>query len=103
MKHKWQKTQDGKINNWAYSEGYSNGPKCVECGYEFCEHCNPEEYDSECPGRAGLKIYLAYKTRQGNTLGIRWYYRRLYIGIWFLAVVFDFNGLFPACAEVKEE
>jgi hypothetical protein len=103
MKHKWQRLPNGEINKWAISGEYCNGPECVECGYTFCEHCHPEEYDSECPGREGFKIYLAHKIWQGNTLGIHWRHRKLHIGIWFFGIVFDFNGLFPACAEVKEE
>jgi hypothetical protein len=103
MKHKWQRLPNGEINKWAVSWGYCNGPECVECGYSFCENCYPNEYDSECPGREGLKIYFAYKIRQGNTLGIHWCHRILHIGIWFFAIIFDFNGLFPACTEVKED
>jgi hypothetical protein len=103
MKHKWQKTTDGKINEWAVSGGYCNGPKCVECGYSFCEHCNPNGYNSECPGRKGFEIYITDNFLQGNMLGIRWNDKKLFIGFWFFNIVFSFTGLFPACAEVKEE
>lgn len=32
-----------KINGSAFNEGYHNGPKCKNCGFEFCEHCFLEE------------------------------------------------------------
>ena len=102
-KHKWQKLPDGTINNWADSGGFCNGPRCVECGRTFCEHCHPEEYDSECPGRAGFRVYKADKLWNGRLLGIRWDSKRLFIGIWFITITFDFSGLFPYCSEVKEE
>lgn len=56
-KHLWR-TNDGgytsnkndpNLNNFAFEMGFGNGPECVLCGYWFCEHCHPEEYDSECP------------------------------------------------------
>lgn len=55
--HLW-KTYDGQgtvnkndpnIDICAYSSGdVHNGPVCINCGYGFCHHCHPEEYDSEC-------------------------------------------------------
>ena len=32
-------------------EGYHNGPKCIDCGFEFCYHCDREgKYIPPCPG-----------------------------------------------------
>ena len=56
-KHLWR-TNDGgytsdkndlNFNNFVYDVGFHNGPGCILCGLSFCEHCQPEEYDSECP------------------------------------------------------
>jgi hypothetical protein len=105
MKHKWQKTSDGKINTWASYGEYCNGPRCIECGYTFCEHCYPKGYDEECPGRAGFKIYrdnLTYNWH-GKLLGFRWDSKCFYVGFWFITIVFDFSGLFPYCEEVKND
>lgn len=33
---------------------YHNGPKCKTCGFEFCHHCNPEAYNTEC-GTSSMK------------------------------------------------
>ena len=30
------------------SSDYHNGPKCVNCGFEFCEHCSPEGWNTKC-------------------------------------------------------
>ena len=30
---------DGKIDSFAYSDGYHNGPSCSACGMEWCHHC----------------------------------------------------------------
>ena len=100
-KHKWQKLSNGNINDFAYSFGYCNGPMCVECGYYFCEHCKPEGYDSECPGRRGFRVYLDIKSYK--MLGFRWGNKKFIIGFWFINIIFDFNGLFPACAEVEDD
>jgi len=105
MKHKWQKLGNGEINDFAMSEGFHNGPVCVECGFHFCEHCQPEERESECPGRAGFQVYRDNKTYNwnGKLLGIRWKDKCLFVGIWFITICFDFSGLFPYCEEVKDE
>lgn len=31
---------------------YHNGPKCKDCGFEFCEHCNPEGFETECGAKS---------------------------------------------------
>jgi hypothetical protein len=101
-KHKWQKRPDGEINHFANYMEPHNGPTCVECGHSFCEHCQPEEWDSECPGREGFKIRLLKSNRyDGKTLGIRWSGKALQFWFVFWAVSFDFSGLFPFCAEVE--
>lgn len=49
-KHKWIK--EGRIIDIFAAENlgsdYHNGPRCKVCGFEFCHHCNPEGYDTEC-------------------------------------------------------
>ena len=37
--HKWKK-KDGRIDIFAYEDGYCNGPVCSVCGYGFCHHCH---------------------------------------------------------------
>lgn len=46
-KHSWKKDFDGKIDIFAYSKGFCNGPRCVICGEGFCHHCNPNVYEEE--------------------------------------------------------
>lgn len=46
-RHKWME-EDGKIDEFAYSSGYCNGPMCERCYYSFCEHCNPDGWEEEC-------------------------------------------------------
>jgi hypothetical protein len=101
-KHKWQKHKDGSINNFAVYGDFHNGPVCVECGHSFCEHCHPEEWDSECPGREGFKIHLLKSNSyDGKTLGIKWVHKALQLWLVFWAISFDFSGLFPHCEEVE--
>jgi hypothetical protein len=103
-KHKWQKLPDGEVNGSAMSEGFHHGPICVECGHYFCVHCQSEEWDSECPGRAGFKVRLLKSSVfEGKILGVRWYRKALQFWFVFWAVSFDFSGLFPYCAEVEED
>lgn len=38
--HSWILNEDGSIDIWAYESGnYCNGPRCKNCGYGFCHHC----------------------------------------------------------------
>jgi len=50
--HKWIKhSYDSETDIFAAENmpsDYHNGPKCSECGFEFCHHCNPEGYDTKC-------------------------------------------------------
>jgi hypothetical protein len=39
---KYSKKEKTEPCSYAYSEGYHNGYKCKECGFEFCHHCNNE-------------------------------------------------------------
>lgn len=46
--HRW--VSEGKfIDTFAAScDGYHNGPKCENCGFEFCRHCNPDAWETPC-------------------------------------------------------
>ena len=35
------------INVFAYEYGHHNGPRCKNCGYYFCQHCNSDGWDKE--------------------------------------------------------
>lgn len=52
--HVWQTDEDGAVDNGAFDiEGETmghNGPRCIACGFFFCEHCRPDWWQSECPG-----------------------------------------------------
>lgn len=103
-KHKWQKLPNGEINTFAMSGGYCNGPVCVECGHSFCQHCRPEEWESECPGRQGFRIRLIKADwHHGYSLGIKWEEKALQFWFVFWVVSFDFSGLFPYCKEIEED
>ena len=48
-RHAWERTPDGKIDYFAYSVGFHNGPYCTRCHDSFCVHCNPDGLnDSPC-------------------------------------------------------
>jgi hypothetical protein len=103
MKHKWQKLEDGSINHLGDFGDFHNGPVCVECGHSFCEHCHPEEWDSECPGREGFKIrFLKFSSYDGLTIGIRWHRKALQFCFFFWTISFDFSGIFAYCDEVEK-
>ena len=66
-KHDWYLNEDGDIDVWQLDEGFHNGPRCRSCGYTFCEHCNPDGYNSmcvrdwhECP-RCGTEVRSTQK------------------------------------------
>jgi hypothetical protein len=103
-KHKWQKLPNGSINHFAEYGEFHKGPICVECGHSFCEHCQPEEWESECPGREGFKLRItkSYKY-DGFCLGIMWRHKSLQFCFIFWVISFDFSGLFPYCKEIREE
>lgn len=38
--HVWQKNEyDDKVDIMAMCYDFHNGPKCINCGYDFCHHC----------------------------------------------------------------
>lgn len=43
-KHKWQRDEDGEIDDWSWDYEYCNGVTCKRCGKQVCVHCNPN-YD----------------------------------------------------------
>ena len=48
-KHRWKQNSRGDIDYFAGVDvGYHNGPLCVKCGFSFCEHCDPDGYETEC-------------------------------------------------------
>jgi len=103
MKHKWQKLKSGEINNSALSEGYHNGPVCVECGHSFCEHCQPEEWESECLGRPGFKFRIRFEPFN-FVVGFFWNHPCKVFALRIfpmVTLIFDFSGLFPYCEEIK--
>ena len=54
-KHTWKRLPNGEIDDNAMDKPINNeydcnGPKCIICGFSFCEHCNPYGYfDNSCP------------------------------------------------------
>lgn len=46
--HKWRLTDDGRMDEFAYSYAYCNGPVCKRCHHSFCIHCNPDGYKEPC-------------------------------------------------------
>lgn len=47
--HEWFKDEDGRIDKWAMSFDFHNGPMCSRCYKTFCVHCedNYEEIINE--------------------------------------------------------
>ena len=47
--HDWITDEDGKIDEWAMSYEYHNGPVCKRCYHSFCIHCEPNGFnDGPC-------------------------------------------------------
>jgi hypothetical protein len=47
--HILYRTSDGTIDMFKYTAGDKhNGPKCLVCEEEWCQHCNPEKMNEEC-------------------------------------------------------
>jgi hypothetical protein len=103
-KHKWKRLRSGEIDEFAVEGGFCNGPICVECGHSFCEHCQPEEWDSECPGRPGFEFRTGFNPLNWM-VGVCWNRRgkTLILFILCFSLFFDFSGLFPYCEEVRED
>jgi len=49
MGHVWETNDNGAVDAFAMSAGDHNGPRCVVCGYSFCEHCQDMPSES-CTG-----------------------------------------------------
>jgi hypothetical protein len=95
MKHDFKKRSDGTIDRMADFGGDHNGPKCKICGTTFCEHCNPEMYDEECPGKPGFKFHVKTKYMHQRGLGVFYQYKTISIFLVLVEFVFDFSGMFP--------
>ena len=47
--HDWETDEDGKIDEWAMSYEFHNGPMCKRCYHSFCIHCEPNGFnDGPC-------------------------------------------------------
>lgn len=47
--HDWKTDEDGKIDEWAMSYEFHNGPMCKRCYHSFCIHCEPNGFnDGPC-------------------------------------------------------
>lgn len=46
--HTLEMDEDGKVNAFALCYGFHNGPRCVTCGEDWCEHC--EGVIGKCSG-----------------------------------------------------
>lgn len=47
--HDWETDEDGKIDEWAMSYEFHNGPICKRCYHSFCIHCEPNGFnDGPC-------------------------------------------------------
>ncbi|MCP4113804.1 MAG: hypothetical protein GY737_00080 [Desulfobacteraceae bacterium] len=47
--HVWEQEEDyEEVNFFAYNIDFHNGPRCVNCGYEFCHHCIDNENMKPC-------------------------------------------------------
>jgi len=46
--HDWERTEDGRIDEFAFGVDYHNGPVCKRCQYSFCMHCNPDGWNKPC-------------------------------------------------------
>lgn len=51
-----------EVDNFAYSNGYHNGPECILCNLVFCEHCN-NEVPRDCTAKREV-----FETGSGNIL-----------------------------------
>jgi hypothetical protein len=45
--HDWETDEDGKIDEWAMSYEYHNGPMCKRCYHSFCIHCEPNGWNDK--------------------------------------------------------
>lgn len=47
-KHNWRKDENGKIDLFAWENGFCNGPICEQCGETPCANCDPDYDDEKC-------------------------------------------------------
>lgn len=66
MKHIWIKCDTRPDIFAAENLGneYHNGPKCERCGFEFCQHCNPKGWKTNC----GSKPLKGDDSKLDNTM-----------------------------------
>lgn len=41
-RHAWARNSVGKIDYFAFENGFHNGPRCTRCSHSFCENCEPD-------------------------------------------------------------
>ena len=46
--HRWELNSRGEVDEFAFSEGYHNGPVCVKCEQHFCIHCEGKAMGKDC-------------------------------------------------------
>jgi hypothetical protein len=47
--HTWRTRSDGiTVHDFAYDDENHNGPRCVTCGFYFCEHCHNFVCPQDC-------------------------------------------------------
>ena len=60
-KHNWKMCSytsiPDEIDTFAFESGFHNGPECEDCGFNFCEHCSPEGWNTKC-GTESIDIYI---------------------------------------------
>jgi hypothetical protein len=58
--HIWEKWEDGTVDMMAMSIEFHNGPRCINCGDEYCEHCVGTDVDkvAQCVPRKKSNINL---------------------------------------------
>lgn len=47
--HNWAKNEDGSIDEFAWEQGYHNGPVCQNCYYSYCINCDEAEEVDKVP------------------------------------------------------
>jgi hypothetical protein len=47
--HIWELNDyNNEINEFAYESSHCNGPRCINCGFSFCQHCTDEMNIPKC-------------------------------------------------------
>lgn len=63
--HAFITNDDGTIDHWQYEGGFHNGPRCENCKVSWCEHCEPEIYEEQCPNN---NIIVVHETERRKEL-----------------------------------